>query len=172
MYYKALPDSETYQEAKRIMDHGKECHKAAKSLCLELFGSDEKFTNNAYKRGKLTGVKISNPGPEMYKVRIKGYDGFYLPRRSKQYPNGAEAANKLEQLEKVPARDLFAVLGNKGLGGPGVILSDEFLLIQAPTGGFSRYEPPADVIEILGSEFSDLRKQHEEKTKSEKAETA
>ena len=162
MNYKIEKGTELFKTLTNFKIKINSVDKKAMDLAIEL-GGISSASNGRYLAGGFDAVEFKNK-PDGWRSVGNSWQNLYYPKADKK---NKEIHNKISELPKIKWEELNELVGFKsqfcsterGIANVKSIATSwhkDFILLETAEG--AEYNPPKDVIEILGSEFEKLSK--------------
>lgn len=160
MYYKVLPDTETFKRIRLVREKIKEANRHFKAIARE-FGATGYSAGRGYAAGNPNGYPFETK-PEGW-VSVGGkYSGFYMPKAKHPDYERITSGPSVKYEEVNEAFGEFkkkVVLKNEGLmvleGPIGISWDDQEVVFEIHDE--TDWNPSADVVEIKGSEWLEIK---------------
>lgn len=161
MKFKVHKGTETFDKLKELHDRMIFAGNAAKELVSQLGGKRYASSNRGI-YGGIDAIEF-DVKPDGYKPVGKKYQSLFYPKASNK-----EILKLINQLPIIKREELNIILNFKGpqavtiddgiywVNAPDVVFGDHFYLFNVVTS--VEYNPPADAVEILESEYDKLKK--------------
>lgn len=160
MKYKISKESELGLKLLALKEKILKANEKAMSICLEL-GGEKVATNGRYLGGDIAAIRFSQK-PEGWEVVGEKINRLYFPKADNKV-----ALEKLEEVTPVELYELNNLLGFNEqsisydktnvwiIAIPTVLFERNIILVHVKTG--CKYQPVADMIEILDSDYQALK---------------
>jgi len=159
MYYKIVKGSETFRKLAEVKLKMDAAGKASDELVKKLKGKRYYKKGGYLVAGGIAGIEFLEK-PENWK-HVNGLDsGFYFPKSTKLNQSLIKEINNLPEVTIDEFNESIGfkehTVGTTWFSSPGMHWEKDYMLLVISDK--CEYTPPADVIEILTSEFKKLQK--------------